>query len=65
MPKSSGRPKNRQPKRPKVERQPALCLCGGKPTRFGMCVRCLGRPEMEVLLRAVGLGKTRAERRKV
>lgn len=54
MPKSNGRPKDRQPK---VQQAKAVstCPCGGKATRFGVCVRCLDNPPNVLQLQAIGL----------
>lgn len=55
MPKSNGRPKNRQRKTPKRARTEALCVCGGKATRYGVCVRCLDSPLATMELQARGV----------
>lgn len=43
MPKSNGRPKDRMRKTPKPDTQ-QVCVCGGKATKYGVCVRCLDDP---------------------
>ena len=52
MPKSNGRPLNRRRKTPKVNRPEPTCSCGGKATRFGLCVRCLDYPMSSLVLQA-------------
>ena len=63
MPKSNGRPKNRQRKTPKVVVEARCPRCGGKPTKLGLCVRCLDDPINTALLQTQGIYlPTRTER---
>lgn len=55
MPKSNGRPKNRLRKTPKPNSCQKTCACGGKATKYGVCIRCLDDPTRRVMLQAHGI----------
>lgn len=53
MPRSNGRPADRRRKTPKP---PApRCMCGGKPTKYGCCVRCLDSTVATMQLQTMGV----------
>lgn len=54
MPRSNGRPKDRQQKQA-AKGEIQRCICGGKATRFGVCVRCLDAPVHNLQLQAMGI----------